>query len=223
MGRLREYHYEVSQPRRNPSDNHYYQRVRQVDAEGRLTAFGERIFKSTRPGSYQGLFPPQVDLSKVGPALLDVGQFGLGALTKKPSAMLASALKFGRDTSSGIYEDYKFWPGTEVPWEPVLDWRKGGSRLNFVPPEPPGAIGDGRGIGSWWENTGPIPQSNPLMERKDGRCGGCSDGCVLRVGRDLKRSAVFSWADAEGRRCKIDKCANDVGQRDRTHEENVLQ
>ena len=47
MGRLREYHYEVSQPRRNPSDNHYYQRVRQVDAEGRLTAFGERIFKST--------------------------------------------------------------------------------------------------------------------------------------------------------------------------------
>ena len=67
-------------------------------------------------------------------------------------------------TSSGIYEDYKFWPGTEVPWEPVLDWRKGGSRLNFVPPEPPGAIGDGRGIGNWWENTGPLPQSQPPLD-----------------------------------------------------------
>jgi len=67
-------------------------------------------------------------------------------------------------TSSGIYEDYKFWPGTEVPWEPVLDWRKGGSRLNFVPPEPPGAISDGRGIGNWWENTGPLPQSQPPLD-----------------------------------------------------------
>jgi len=60
MGRLREYHYEVSQPRRNPSDNHYYQRVRQVDAEGRLTAFGERIFKSTVRVLIKGFSRPKL-------------------------------------------------------------------------------------------------------------------------------------------------------------------
>jgi hypothetical protein len=60
MTDVRGIHYEISKPKLNPDDGHYYQRVRQVDDQGTgvLTA-GARSRRSLLPMAfYDNLAPP---------------------------------------------------------------------------------------------------------------------------------------------------------------------
>jgi hypothetical protein len=152
MSGIRGIHYEFSKPLRNPDDGHYYQRIRQVDENGNLVGIGEEVHRSVRPDSTDGLTMLPIDLGKLGSLAGDIGQMAWGGLTRKPGTFAGGALKFTRDVSSGLTRDYASWPGTDKPWDPPFDWQTGSPGVDFLRDTALGAIGDGSGVGNWWNN-----------------------------------------------------------------------
>jgi hypothetical protein len=118
MTDIRGIHYEYSKPVRSDTDGHYYQRVRQVDENGRLVGIGDQVLRSVSPGSTDGLATRPPDLGKLGRTAGDIGQMGWGAWRRNPGTVAGGAIRFGRDVASGFVQDYSSWPGTERPWEP---------------------------------------------------------------------------------------------------------
>lgn len=158
---IRGIHYEISEPVQNPVDGYYYQRVRQVDVGGNLVGVGEQVFKSVQPDSTDGLIGLPVDLGKLGSVMGDIGQVAWGALSKNLRSAVAGAAKLGSDASAGILDRYRSWPGTSKPWEPLLNWQKGGSPIDFVQSGTSGEIGNGNGIGNWWDSPRSVHQNRP--------------------------------------------------------------
>jgi hypothetical protein len=158
-------HYEVSKPVLNRVDGYFYQRVRQVDGAGNLVGVGEQIHRSANPRSKDGLFARPIDLAKLGVLAMDAGQTVFGGIAGDVRTAAIGATKFGRDVAGGVTDDYKSWPGTHKPWEPILDWRTGSSGVDFVQDGGPGGIGDGRGIGNWREHPQTVSRNQPRGDR----------------------------------------------------------
>ena len=157
---IRGIHYEISKPVKNPYDGYYYQRVRQVDESGNLVGIGEQVHRSPTPESPDGLVVPSIDLEKVGKASGHVAQMAFGA---RPAG--TGGLNLAADLMlSGLSEEYRSWPGTDRPWEPLFDWQTGSSPVNHAYGAARGGIGDGNGIGQWWDASADFNQTRPIYE-----------------------------------------------------------
>lgn len=147
---IRGIHYEISKPKRNPYDGYYYQRVRQVDEQGNLVGVGEQLHRSPSPGSADGLVVPSIDLMNIGSAAWHVAKTGRALATRDFRTAAEGGVELARDLRSGLTEGYRTWPGTEKPWEPLLDWRTGDRPVDdLVHGRSSHEMGDGNGIGSW--------------------------------------------------------------------------
>jgi hypothetical protein len=117
MTDIRGIHYEISEPKLNETDGHYYQRVRQVDGQGNLVGIGEQRVKLPNLNSTDGQYQRDLDWLKLGKLGGDVGQIGIGALKRDPRMITNGAISFGKDVQNGVFRDYDSWPGTDRPWE----------------------------------------------------------------------------------------------------------
>jgi len=156
---IRGIHHEISKPKKSPYDGYYYQRVRQVDERGNLVGSGEQRFQSPRQDSEDGLVKPSIDLANAGEATAHTLKALWGILRRNPTDIVTGGTELAHDLYSGLSEGYKAWPGTESPWERPFDWRIGGSPVDFVRSPFRGEIGDGNGIGRWWDASANFPQS----------------------------------------------------------------
>lgn len=154
---IRGIHYEISEPKPGP-DGYYYQRVRQVDERGNLVGIGEQVHRSA---SEDGLVVPSVDLMNAGRATWHGLKTLAGILGRNPRQVATGGAELAHDLYSGLTEGYKVWPGTESPWERPFDWRTGGAPVDFVRGAAAGEIGDGNGIGRWWDASANFPPRRP--------------------------------------------------------------
>src|SRR6185437_15124527 len=106
MTDIRGIHFEYSKPVRRDTDGHFYQRVRQVDENGKLVGVGDLLGRSVDPESTDGLDFRPIDLGKAGRLAGDVGQMAWGAWKRDPRTAAGGAIRFGRDVASGVLQDY---------------------------------------------------------------------------------------------------------------------
>jgi hypothetical protein len=156
---IRGIHYEISEPKKGP-DGYHYQRVRQVDERGNLVGIGEQRLRSE---SEDGLVAPSIDLANASKSAGHLAKVIWGILKRNPAEIATGGAELGHDLYSGWIEGYKSWPGTESPWEPIFDWRTGGSPVGFVHGRD-GALGDGNGIGSWSDASADFPRGRPRFD-----------------------------------------------------------
>lgn len=163
-------HYEISKPKESPYDGYFYERVRQVDQHGNLVGIGEQVHRSPKPGSTDGMVATSFDQGRAFDFVHGLGQVVLGG-RKNPIGTAEGVARMVDSAMSGFTAPYKSWPGTESPWKRPFDWRTGDTPVDFVPGSAAGEIGDGRGIGRWWEAS-----ANPYQGQSSGY--GWDDGDV---------------------------------------------
>lgn len=152
---VRGIHYEISEPKQSPYDGYWYQRVRQVDERGDLVGIGEQVLRSA---SKDGLVVPSVDLMNAGRATWHGLKTLAGILGKNPREVAIGGAELALDLHSGLVEGYKAWPGTDSPWDPPFDWRTGSSPVDSMRGSDRVEIGDGHGIGRWWDASANFSQ-----------------------------------------------------------------
>jgi len=117
-------HYEISEPVQNQNDGYFYQRYRQVDDKGNVVGSGDRMIRSARPDSQDGLFDPNGNVAagfRTAYGTARVAQILAGILLRKPAWVADGAKKITETLSieppEFLKRDYKKWPGTDKPWE----------------------------------------------------------------------------------------------------------